>query len=164
MNLLWEILEVAPAGFEPAPPKRTELKSVALDHSAIAPLLFVARHIWVSVINKRREEKVAVCVSKKPPAGLEPAALRLKVSCSTDWAKEAICFVSVFVVRMRWVETLLYHWATDPGIWQDSNLRHAAKNAIGLVAAHILKIVVSISIFKLFPVGIPQEEHSQLTS
>ena len=26
---------MTPAGFEPAPPKRTELKSVALDHSAI---------------------------------------------------------------------------------------------------------------------------------
>ena len=28
-------LMVCPAGFEPAPPKGTELKSVALDHSAI---------------------------------------------------------------------------------------------------------------------------------
>ena len=33
--LLYPILNVAPAGFEPAPPKRTDLKSVALDHSAI---------------------------------------------------------------------------------------------------------------------------------
>ena len=28
-------LSLSPAGFEPAPPKRTDLKSVALDHSAI---------------------------------------------------------------------------------------------------------------------------------
>ena len=44
MNLLSEILEVAPAGFEPALPKETELKSVALDHSAIAPLFVIGYH------------------------------------------------------------------------------------------------------------------------
>ena len=79
-NLLYEILKIAPAGFEPALPKETDLKSVALDHSAIAPLLFywsVTRHIGFLYLII--EEKVAVCVSNKPPAGLEPAALRLKV-------------------------------------------------------------------------------------
>ena len=42
-NLLCEILIVHPAGFEPALPKETDLKSVALDHSAMDPE-FVARH------------------------------------------------------------------------------------------------------------------------
>ena len=59
--LLCDILNMVPAGFEPAPPKRTDLESVALDHSAIEPLLFVARHIWVSVFNKRRES-CCVCL------------------------------------------------------------------------------------------------------
>ena len=43
-NLLCEILIVHPAGFEPALPKETDLKSVALDHSA-KDALFVSRHI-----------------------------------------------------------------------------------------------------------------------
>ena len=35
--------------------------------------------------NRLQEKKVLLYVSiKKPSAGLEPAALRLKVSCSTD--------------------------------------------------------------------------------
>ena len=29
---------MVPAGFEPAPPKRTDLETAALDRSAIAPL------------------------------------------------------------------------------------------------------------------------------
>ena len=32
---------------------------------------------------------VPLMEKSKPPAGLEPAALRLRVWCSTDWAKEA---------------------------------------------------------------------------
>ena len=32
--LLYNVLIVSPAGFEPALPKETDLKSVALDHSA----------------------------------------------------------------------------------------------------------------------------------
>ena len=79
-ELLQDVLKIPRAGFEPALPKETDLKSVALDHSAIAPLLFywsVTRHIGFLYLII--EEKVAVCVSNKPPAGLEPAALRLKV-------------------------------------------------------------------------------------
>ena len=45
MNLLCEILELAPAGFEPALPKETELKSVALDHSAIVSLFVSDKHL-----------------------------------------------------------------------------------------------------------------------
>ena len=48
--------------------RRVELKSTALDHSAIQ-----AKNIRI-----------------KPHAGLEPATLRLKVLCSTDWAKGAL--------------------------------------------------------------------------
>ena len=47
MNLLSEILEIAPAGFEPALPKESDLEADALDHSAIEPFLFT-RHIWFS--------------------------------------------------------------------------------------------------------------------
>ena len=43
---------MTPAGFEPAPPKRTDLKSVALDHSAIRSsnrtgiyILFILNHL-----------------------------------------------------------------------------------------------------------------------
>ena len=36
--LLYNVLIVSPAGFEPALPKETDLKSVALDHSAKNPL------------------------------------------------------------------------------------------------------------------------------
>ena len=53
------------AGFEPASPKREQLKCSALDHSAI-------------------DAKIVL------PAGFEPATLRLKVWCSTDWAKGAL--------------------------------------------------------------------------
>ena len=62
------------AGFEPASPKREQLKCSALDHSAIDAIMIL-------------------------PAGFEPAALRLpcwclsthiKVWCSTDWAKGAL--------------------------------------------------------------------------
>ena len=37
--LLYNVLIVSPAGFEPALPKETDLKSVALDHSAIETLI-----------------------------------------------------------------------------------------------------------------------------
>ena len=71
---------MSPAGFEPALPKETDLESVALDHSAIDPEC-LRDTICLILINT---DEFAVDVSKKPPAGLEPAALRLKVSCSTD--------------------------------------------------------------------------------
>ena len=61
MNLLSEILEIAPAGFEPALPKETELKSVALDHSAIAPFLVV--ETYCSFILKRNLK--LLCMSLK---------------------------------------------------------------------------------------------------
>ena len=59
MNLLCEILELAPAGFEPALPKETELKSVALDHSAIAPLFVIETHL-VFII-KIEEKDCCLC-------------------------------------------------------------------------------------------------------
>ena len=65
---------VSGAGFEPALPKETDLESVALDHSAIDPWL--SRHYLFELINT---DEFAVNVSNKPPAGLEPATLRLKV-------------------------------------------------------------------------------------
>ena len=61
MNFAVTFFIVTPEGFEPSPPKRTQLKCVALDHSAIASK-------WL-----------AKYANLKPPAGLEPAALRLKV-------------------------------------------------------------------------------------
>jgi hypothetical protein len=48
-ELLSKSLELHPAGFEPALPKETELKSVALDHSAKdAFLVWLSRHIGFS--------------------------------------------------------------------------------------------------------------------
>ena len=41
--LLYNVLIVSPAGFEPALPKETDLKSVALDHSAIDTVLLLIR-------------------------------------------------------------------------------------------------------------------------
>ena len=70
---------MTPAGFEPAHPKINELKSFALDHSAIDPVC-----LRDTICLNYNTDEFAVDVSKKPPAGLEPAALRLKVSCSTD--------------------------------------------------------------------------------
>ena len=61
-------------GFEPPPPKRTQLKCVALDHSAIPSKENTELIIIISIC-----DKFAGKFSKKPPAGLEPAALRLKV-------------------------------------------------------------------------------------
>ena len=34
-----------------------------------------------------------------PNVGLEPTTLRLRVSCSTDWASRAYCLLLLFVVR-----------------------------------------------------------------
>jgi DNA polymerase III sliding clamp (beta) subunit (PCNA family) len=69
-ELLSKSLELHPAGFEPALPKETELKSVALDHSAKdAFLVWLSRHIGFS--NKGFE-----LLSKSlelHPAGFEPA-------------------------------------------------------------------------------------------
>ena len=48
---------VCPAGFEPAPSKGTELKSVALDHSAIDTL---TGNIWLQML-KMLCEMLAVC-------------------------------------------------------------------------------------------------------
>ena len=70
---------MSPAGFEPALPKETDLESVALDHSAIDPV-----SLRDTICLNYNTDEFAVDVSNKPPAGLEPAALRLKVSCSTD--------------------------------------------------------------------------------
>ena len=67
---------LVPAGFEPAHPKIVDLESTALDHSAMAPLGLVLETHFEHII---KSLNVAVYVSKKPPAGLEPAALRLKV-------------------------------------------------------------------------------------
>ena len=44
-NIAASSLKMTPAGFEPAPPKRTELKSVALDHSAIVSLFVSDKHL-----------------------------------------------------------------------------------------------------------------------
>ena len=74
MKLLCEILGLAPAGFEPALPKETDLESVALDHSAIDPVC-----LRDTICLNYNTDEFAVDVSNKPPAGLEPATLRLKV-------------------------------------------------------------------------------------
>ena len=67
------------AGFEPGLPKRADLECVAVDQSAIEPCLIARQYFFTVII-----EMVAAGVSNKPPAGLEPATLRLKVPCSTD--------------------------------------------------------------------------------
>ena len=73
--MLYLILKIAPAGFEPAPPKRTELKSVALDHSAIVPL-FVYRKPF-GVVSKITVKKLLFGFLRIPPVGFEPTTLRL---------------------------------------------------------------------------------------
>ena len=55
---------VTSAGFEPAHPKIIELKSIALDHSAMMSIL---------------DSILMSGPTTKPRAGLEPATLRLKV-------------------------------------------------------------------------------------
>ena len=75
---------MTPTGFEPAPPKRTELESVALDHSAMVSVLFLSALFDANQIKSLGRKIIAVNTHKKPSAGLEPAALRLKVLCSTD--------------------------------------------------------------------------------
>ena len=53
--LLCDILNMVPAGFEPAPPKRTDLESVALDHSAIEPLLLFVVETHLGFHNQERK-------------------------------------------------------------------------------------------------------------
>ena len=43
--LLYNVLIVSPAGFEPALPKETDLKSVALDHSANLSLIRILKEV-----------------------------------------------------------------------------------------------------------------------
>ena len=45
--LLYPVLSLSRAGFEPALPKETELKSVALDHSANETFVFLTDNITV---------------------------------------------------------------------------------------------------------------------
>ena len=73
-------LIMTPAGFEPAHPKINELKSFALDHSAIVSL-FVSDKYFDEF---KRSLNIAVTYLKKPPTGLEPVTLRLRGVCSTD--------------------------------------------------------------------------------
>ena len=85
--LLYVFLIMTPAGFEPAHPKINELKSFALDHSAIVSVVLLLLNTFFDanqIKSLEREKGVAVCIHKKPSAGLEPATLRLKVLCSTD--------------------------------------------------------------------------------
>ena len=58
---------MSPAGFEPALPGETDLKSVALDHSAMVTKGVIWYHLK------------GLIQRPKPRAGLEPATLRLKV-------------------------------------------------------------------------------------
>ena len=93
---------MVPAGFEPAHPKIVELKSTALDHSAMTPnklVLLVSETLVFIVLNvahlqrvgsQHAEKLFSNCLIKsqnlksiavkfpiKPSAGLEPATLRL---------------------------------------------------------------------------------------
>ena len=62
---------MSPAGFEPAPPKRTELKSVALDHSAIETCCFCVLQDTIFLFFK--SEKILLFVSLELLiGGLEP--------------------------------------------------------------------------------------------
>ena len=45
-ELLSKSLELHPAGFEPALPKETELKSVALDHSANLSFIRILKEVF----------------------------------------------------------------------------------------------------------------------
>ena len=66
---------MSPAGFEPAIPKETDLKSVALDHSAKVTMLISLRQLTFVYIVAVRNHKIA-------SRGIEPLTLRLKAECS----------------------------------------------------------------------------------
>ena len=70
---------MVPAGFEPAHPKIVDLKSTALDHSAIVAQ--ISRDHFV--LNKRTI-KLLLNLLRILPTGLEPATLRLKAECSAE--------------------------------------------------------------------------------
>ena len=85
--------KIHPAGFEPALPKETELKSVALDPSAKDAWFFGCQDtLGFSVEQKSDRNVIAVCVFKKSPAGFEPAALRLHCRHRDDALKSLMLY------------------------------------------------------------------------
>ena len=65
---------VHPVGFEPTPPKRTELESVALDHSATDALRLDVVLLYI-----------------QPTARFELATFRLRNGCTNHYATLALC-------------------------------------------------------------------------
>ena len=55
--------------------------------------LFMGGRVWDNVKKKRSETERFPILLQVPPQGLEPWTPTLRVSCSTNWAKEASLFL-----------------------------------------------------------------------
>ena len=79
--LLYPVLSLSRAGFEPALPKETELKSVALDHSANETFVFFDRQYYYGALTtKLTGNQKAACAGFEPTSPAKNA-LVFAVNC-----------------------------------------------------------------------------------
>ena len=90
--LLYNVLIVSPAGFEPALPKETDLKSVALDHSAIGVVIRIRSNIH-GCCARQNKCKFLLCVF------LEIRHISTPVKCFDYLLLMIICLI--FIVKLK---------------------------------------------------------------
>ena len=78
--LLYVFLNMTPAGFEPAHPKINELKSFALDHSAIVSIVLLLNTFFDAnqIKSLEREKGVAVCIHREALCGARTRDPKIK--------------------------------------------------------------------------------------
>ena len=115
-ELLQDVLKIPRAGFEPALPKETDLKSVALDHSAKDALFGIKTH-WVSLLIKIHREMGLLFVSlESSSCGARSRDPKITLTASCD-ARKSLMLCRTELRSRLFIEYQLFEWEPPLTTW-----------------------------------------------